>query len=114
MDKKILRLKEWGCDIDGAMSRFMNNEGMYLSFLDRVKNDSLFNKLLSSVKENDIKEAFNNAHTLKGILGNMGLTPMYEPTCEIADSLRIGKTIGIIEKCQKLLDLKEEYIELIK
>ena len=32
--------------------------------------------------------AFEAAHTLKGVTGNMGLTPLYDAVCTIVEPLR--------------------------
>ena len=35
--------------------------------------------------------AFEAAHTLKGVTGNMGLTPLYDAVCTIVEPLRTGE-----------------------
>ena len=39
--------------------------------------------------------AFEAAHTLKGVTGNMGLTPLYDAVCTIVEPLRTGRTGGL-------------------
>ena len=36
----------------------------------------------------DLDAAFEAAHALKGVLGNLGLTPLYEPVAEMTECLR--------------------------
>lgn len=40
------------------------------------------------MKARDYTAAFEAAHTLKGVVGNMGLTPLYQAVCEIVEPLR--------------------------
>ncbi|MBR5658308.1 MAG: Hpt domain-containing protein, partial [Lachnospiraceae bacterium] len=40
------------------------------------------------IGERDLKGAFEAAHALKGVLGNLSLTPLYEIVCEITELLR--------------------------
>ena len=61
-------------------------------------------------EQNDITKAFEAAHSLKGTLGNMGLTPMYEIIIQIVEPLRDGNIDGIAEKHQLLM---EKYNELL-
>jgi HPt (histidine-containing phosphotransfer) domain-containing protein len=72
--------------------------------------DENFEMLGEAVKENDVTKAFEAAHSLKGTLGNMGLTPMYEIIIQIVEPLRDGNIDGIAEKHQLLM---EKYKELV-
>ncbi|MFA6947924.1 MAG: Hpt domain-containing protein [Eubacteriales bacterium] len=105
MSKIIDALLSWGCDIDGAMERFMDDEELYLSCLSIVCDDDAFAELESALRAHDIPAAFDAAHTLKGVLGNMGLTPMYDAVVEIVEPLRAGNDDGCLERCRKLFAL---------
>ena len=78
----------YGGDNSTAMGRFFGNEGMYLRFLDMFFQDESFQQLENALDAGDIKDAFAAAHTLKGVAGNMGLTPFYEAVCVIVERLR--------------------------
>lgn len=106
-------LRSQGCDMDGAMRRFMNDEEFYQSFLSKLVEDPAFDGLVSALDSGDIKTAFECAHTLKGVIGNMGITPMYETICAMVEPLRGGSAEGCAEKCQKLLVQRTELSELI-
>ena len=62
----------------------------------------------------DVTAAFEAAHTIKGVMGNMGLTPMYEEVCYIVESLRNGRLDNMQEHYQALSRLKEELETLLK
>ena len=49
-------------------------------------------------KKGDTATAFDAAHTLKGVLANVGLTPLYNTTVEIVEPLRVGCTDNVAEK----------------
>ena len=40
------------------------------------------------VAAGDLKTAFESAHALKGVLGNLSLTPLYDKVSEITELLR--------------------------
>lgn len=102
-DLIIEKLKNWNCDIDGVMDRFLGNKDFYVELLNEVPSQVEFINLGKHLKENDIKDSFADAHTLKGVLANMGLTPMFNEVCDIVEPLRIGSMDGVNEHYLNLL-----------
>lgn len=80
--------EEYGADYDSTMERFMGNESLYLKFLDMLFQDNNLQRLQRAVADGDMADAFEAAHTLKGVTGNMGLAPLYQAVCEIVEPLR--------------------------
>lgn len=78
----------YGADYNSTMARFMGNEAMYLKFLDMLFKDDNLEKLGTALEQQDYEAAFAAAHTLKGVVGNMGLTPLFNAVCAIVESLR--------------------------
>ena len=113
MESEILiKLESMGCDMKGAMGRFVDDEELYLSFLGQVIDDPAFVSLGEGIEEKDVRKAFESAHSLKGTIGNMGLTPLYNRIVEIVEPLRAGSLEGIPEKYSTLIaerdDLKKK------
>lgn len=79
----------YGADYALTMERFMGNEAMYLRLLDMLFKDDNLQKLSAALEQGDLAAAFAAAHTLKGVVGNMGLTPLYDAICIILEPLRI-------------------------
>ena len=48
-------------------------------------------RLKAAVEHDDRKAAFEAAHALKGMLGNLALTPLSVPASEMTELLRAGK-----------------------
>lgn len=78
----------YGADYNSTMARFMGKEAMYLKFLDMLFKDDNLEKLGTALGQQDYEAAFAAAHTLKGVVGNMGLTPLFNAVCAIVESLR--------------------------
>lgn len=112
MDKRLMKLKTMGCDIDGAMDRFLNDEEFYFECYDKVMRDPCFGELKDALEQHHIKQAFDNAHTLKGVIGNLGLNPLFEKMTQIVEPLRAGTDEGVLEKYNELMELREKYIDL--
>lgn len=84
-------LEDYGADYTGITARFMGNEAMYLRLLDMLFQDDNPRKLGSALSSGNISGAFEAAHTLKCVTGNMGLTPLYKAICAIVKPLRSGE-----------------------
>lgn len=84
----IEMLNNYGADTKAGLSRCMNNEAIYLRLVNLGLNDENFEKLKNAAAAGNIKEAFEIAHALKGVIGNLALTPIYTPLNELTDLLR--------------------------
>lgn len=82
------KFEAYGGDYADTMARFMGNEAMYRKFLGMLFQDQNLQKLGDALEGGDMQAAFEAAHTLKGVVGNMGLTPLYEAVCAIVEPLR--------------------------
>jgi len=112
MNNLCTKLQDWGCDIPGAMRRFLDDEDLYITCLSTMLADDSFENLGKGIEENNVEKAFDAAHSLKGTLGNMGLTPMYEIIIQIVEPLRDGKLEGIAEKYEVLMAKKAELVAI--
>lgn len=83
--------EDYGADYTTTLSRFMGNEATYLKFLRMFFEDPSLRKLGAALETGDLSAAFDAAHTLKGVAGNMGLTPLYDAVCKIVEPLRAGE-----------------------
>ena len=84
-------LEAYGVDYQTTMDRFLGNETLYRSLLDRLFEDDSLQKLGGALASGDTAKAFEAAHTLKGVTGNMGLTPLYAARCTLVEPLRTGE-----------------------
>ena len=105
-------LKAWGCDIDGALARFMGDERLYVHCLKLFANDENFVLLEQRLSEHG-SGAFEHAHTLKGVAANMGLTPLYAALCEVVESLRHDRFELLDEAHMRMLKALKRYRECL-
>ena len=84
----VEKLNEFGADTVAGLGRCMNNENLYLRLVGLVINQPEFDSLKQSVDAGDLERGFEAAHALKGVTGNLALTPLYEPVQEITELLR--------------------------
>ena len=79
----------FGANVDEGLSRCMNNEAFYLRLVETLKGEKGFEMLQAAIDAGDLDAAFEAAHALKGVLGNLSITPLYEPVAEITELLRV-------------------------
>lgn len=81
-------LEAYGADYAKTMERFMGNEAFYMRMLMMLSRDENLQLLGTALENGDLTAAFEAAHTLKGVAGNLGLTPLYDAVCKIVEPLR--------------------------
>lgn len=104
MSELIEKLDEYGCDVETTLERFVGDEELYKLCLYEFLTDEGFKNLEKYIEIKDMENIFNEAHTLKGVILNLGLNPLYEKLSIIVEKLRNDKTQNV--------DL--EYVEFIK
>ena len=87
-DKILDALRDWKCDVEGALERFLDDEELYLQCLNIFSTAENFVKLKEYIDSASYQDAFDSAHTLKGVAGNLGLTPLYMAIIDIVEPLR--------------------------
>ncbi|SNU07792.1 Hpt domain-containing protein [Lachnospiraceae bacterium] len=100
-------LKSFGVDTDEGLTRCMNNEALYLRLVSTVAGEPSFDKLSDAIEAGDLDAAFEAAHALKGVLGNLSITPMYEKAAEITELLRAREDIDYKPLIQDLLQKRD-------
>ncbi|WP_321015130.1 Hpt domain-containing protein [Eisenbergiella porci] len=75
----------YGVDYDATLRRFAGNMALYLRVLGMLPNDKSLEKLGAAIDSGDLDNAFEAAHTLKGVAGNLGLTPLCEAVHTIVE-----------------------------
>ncbi len=81
-------LKAFGANTEEGLARCMGNEALYLKLVGVMLADKNFDKLKSAIEAENLDEAFEAAHALKGALGNLALTPLYEKAASLTEFLR--------------------------
>lgn len=85
------RLRAEGADMDGAMNRLLNDEELYATCFGYFMDDPSFAALGTALDSKDYAAAFEAAHSLKGVAGNLGLTRLYQLSGGLVEPLRHGQ-----------------------
>ena len=81
-------LKAFGANTDEGMARCLNREDFYLRLVKTVPGEPNFEKLEKAIADGDLDAGFEAAHSLKGVLSNLSLTPIAQPVSEMTELLR--------------------------
>ena len=95
-----------GIDLEDAMERFMDNEAMMTKFLIRFLDDPSFSQLCQAMEQQDAEGAFEAAHTLKGVAGNLSMKALFQQTSALVEDLRQK---DLAAAAGKMAALKEQY-----
>jgi len=82
------KLERYGADITGIDRRFYGDRELYKRLFYGMFADDSLSLLENAVEKKDYDKAFEYAHSLKGLTGNLGLTPLYKDICYLVEALR--------------------------
>ena len=84
----IEALKAAGANVEEGLSRCLNKEDFYLKMVNMGLNNQNFGLLGPALESKDYDKAFELCHSLKGVIGNLSLTPLYDLICALTEKLR--------------------------
>ena len=87
-ERKKQQLEAAGIDVADALARFMDNEALMLKFLLRFPQDQNFALLKQAMDSGNVNQAFEAAHTLKGVTGNLAMTQLFQQVSLLVEDLR--------------------------
>lgn len=86
-------LSSYGIDYDDAMDRFGGNAELFFRLARKYLDGDNYARLVSAMEMHDFDEAYRQAHSLKGVAGNLSFTKLYNIAAEIASNLREGEYV---------------------
>ena len=101
-------LRDFGADVDEGLARCINNEAFYLKMVNKAIGDPTVEELFDSIAKKDLETAFEKAHALKGVWGNLALKPLYDAVAKMVELLRIRKDADYSEYIDLIREKKSE------
>ncbi|MBQ7934520.1 MAG: Hpt domain-containing protein [Lachnospiraceae bacterium] len=115
MDEKMINdIKACGIEYEDTLHRFMNKQDMMVKFLKKFPEDANYSQMVENIDKRDYKMAFRNAHTLKGVVANLGIQSLYSHVSEITELLRDREEYEVDQQrlTEELMLLNEKYVEV--
>ncbi len=112
----LLELEQCGVNLSEVLKRFMGNKAIYMKMLLLVKKDTSFAGLKEALLEKNYEKAFEQAHTLKGVAGNLGFDNVLENLTPMVELLRdVDNVPSHIEKIESYMEkLRMDYEKIEK
>ncbi|MBR5508769.1 MAG: Hpt domain-containing protein [Lachnospiraceae bacterium] len=107
-------LSGYGADIQDGLNRFAGHSALYEKMLKKFPDAVKKTEVQCYFQANDFEQALANAHTLKGMTGNLSLTPLYEAYTDVVALLRQGKPEEARAIFEKMLPVQEKMIACIQ
>ena len=108
----IEQLQEFGVDTKEGLTRCMNMEAFYFKMIKMGLSDGHFDSLGESIVAGNLDEAFEAAHALKGVIGNLALTPIYEPLAEMTEMLRAKKEADYVTMYKPIKEMRDKLLAM--
>lgn len=109
----IKELEAFGANVSEGLRICVNNESFYLKMVRKAAEDTNYERLEKALENRDLKDAFEAAHALKGVYGNLALEPLYNPMSEMTEHLRGEEDIDYAPYMEKIAAKRKELIEII-
>ncbi len=104
------KLRAYGAQVDIGLERCMKNEAFYLRLVQMQLNDPNLPALETALETGNYRAAFEAAHALKGVLGNLALKPLFDPVSTVTDLLRHDERP--VDTGDLMLQIRQKYEEL--
>lgn len=109
----LTELKELGANTEEGLARCMNKTELYEKLLKKMPANIAQLEVLSFFECGDNETALKNAHTIKGIAGNLSITPLFSAYTEIVNLLRADKPEQAKEMLISILPTQEKILSCI-
>lgn len=95
----------------------MMSDAFIMRMLNKFVDNNSYNDTIISYEKKDFRGVFTASHSLKGVSGNLSLTPLYEKAsaiCEATRTLPEGESVNLDSEIQELKDCYELIANNIK
>ncbi len=110
----IEELKDLGLEVDEGLDRVMGDASLYEMmlgmFLDAVRDNPVS---LEDFDKGEVDTVIKRVHTLKGITGNLAITPLFNGYTKSLELLRAGRTKDARAEFERLQPVQAEIVACI-
>ena len=115
-----MNVKQFYIEINGNYDNavaIMMNDALISRMLNKFMSNNSCENMVSLYEQKDYRSLFAASHTLKGVAGNLALTPLFELASTITEATRNSDDVNLdkeISELQKTYELiKEKYQQYI-
>ncbi|MCM1328938.1 MAG: Hpt domain-containing protein [Ruminococcus sp.] len=93
-NKLFKALKDLDVDVEGTLSRFCDNDELYMKFLLRFPDEDRLTPIKDSISARNYEMLLQAAHKLKGTSANLGMNRLSAAAEKIVGKVRSGDYSG--------------------
>ena len=105
----VEELRSAGADVETGLSRCVGNETLYLKLVNMGLGDTKFEELGAAVNAGDLSKAFELCHALKGVIGNLAITPLYEVLSDMTEKLRVREQTDYTSMYSNVIEIRSKF-----
>ena len=105
----IDELKALGADTNTGLSRCVGNEALYLKLVGMGLGDAKFEELGAAVNAGDLSKAFELCHALKGVIGNLAITPLFDALSDMTEKLRVREKADYPSMYSNVIEIRSKF-----
>lgn len=103
-------LSKAGISAREGIARYNGNAAAYEEILKKFPTDPNFAGMCEAIEQRNVQTAFEFAHALKGVVGNLSMNRLFDDLFPLVEELRSGR----LEKAAELLGaVKQDYEEAV-
>ena len=105
-------LKAAGANVEEGLARCLNKEDFYLKMVNMGLTNQNFQLLGPALEAKDFDRAFELCHSLKGVIGNLSLTPLYDLICTLTEMLRSNTDTDCTDIYSQIMTMQKKLLAL--
>ena len=105
----VEELRSAGADVETGLSRCLGNEALYLKLAGMGLGDAKFEELGAVLNAGDLDKAFELCHALKGVIGNLSITPLYEVLSDMTEKLRSREQADYPSMYSNVIEIRSKF-----
>lgn len=107
-------LKALGVNVDEGLKRINGNEKLYVKLLGSFTKSIKTYSVGTDFDAANCDEVIEKTHAIKGVSGNLSITPVFEAYTKIVDLLRGGNPEEARTLLEKIIPVQEQIVECIE
>lgn len=105
----VEELRSAGADVETGLSRCVGNETLYLKLVNMGLGDTKFEELGAAVNAGDLSKAFDLCHALKGVIGNLAITPLFDALSDMTEKLRGREKADYTSIYSEIINIRSKF-----
>ena len=106
-------LKALGVNTDEGIKRFMGNAALYEKMMRKLPENIKAQNTMQHFADGDYEAALAATHTIKGVTGNLSVTPLYDAYSEAVSQLRNNQPDQARQTIENILPLEQKILDCI-